>query len=72
MAGVVLFNADIVEASIEEELVQGLALPEPDRAVILERMERQLRNAREWRDVVNTFFHRFSGAEDEKGRKIYV
>ena len=51
--------------------LRGLDLPEPDRSVALERMDRQLRNAREWRDVVNTFFHRLSGAADEKGRKIY-
>ena len=51
--------------------LQGLALPGPDRAEALERMDKQARNARNWRDVVNTFFHRFSGAGDEKGRKIY-
>ena len=59
-------------AAAMADTLRTLPLPEPDCAVILERMERQLRNAREWRDVVNTFFHRFSGAEDEKGRKIYV
>ena len=59
-------------AAAMADTLRTLPLPEPDRTVILERMERQLRNAREWRDVVNTFFHRFSGAEDEKGRKIYV
>ena len=59
-------------AAAMADTLRTLPLPEPDRAVILERMERQFRNAREWRDVVNTFFHRFSGAEDEKGRKIYV
>ena len=37
----------------------------------LERMDKQARNARNWRDVVNTFFHRFSGIDDEKGRIIY-
>ena len=35
------------------------------------RMKMQIANAREWRDVVNTFFHRLSGIDDEKGRKIY-
>ena len=34
-------------------------------------MEMQLQNAREWRDVINTFFRRLSGAADEKGRRIY-
>jgi len=49
----------------------GLDLPEPDRSEAASRMEAQLKNAREWRDVVNTFFHRLSGVEDEKGRRIY-
>ena len=35
------------------------------------RFEEQLRCAKEWRDIVNTFFHRLSGIDDEKGRKIY-
>ena len=34
-------------------------------------MEAQVQNAREWRDVTNTFFHRFSGVDDAQGRKIY-
>jgi len=53
------------------ETLAALDLPEPDRTEALERMELQIKNAREWRDVVNTFFRRLSGAEDEKGRKIY-
>lgn len=38
---------------------------------VLERMDRQLANAVEWRDRVNTYFYRKSGVKDEKGRKIY-
>ena len=53
------------------DALAGLDLPEPDRADAARRMEMQLRNAREWRDVVNTFFHRLSGIDDAKGRKIY-
>ena len=34
-------------------------------------MEKQRLNAREWRDVTNTFFHRLSGVPDARGRKIY-
>jgi len=48
-----------------------LDLPEPDRSEASRRMEMQLQNAREWRDVVNTFFRRLSGIGDEKGRKIF-
>lgn len=53
------------------ETLASLSLPSPDREESLERMERQIKNAREWRDVINTFFHRLSGVEDAKGRKIY-
>ena len=52
--------------------LQGIPLPENDRQVVRERMQRQLKNAREWRDVTNTFFCRLSGIPDEKGRKIYA
>lgn len=38
---------------------------------VAERFERQLQNAREWRDRVNTYFYRKSGIDDEKGRTIY-
>ncbi len=36
-----------------------------------ERFDRQLDNAKEWRDQVNSYFYRKSGIADEKGRKIY-
>ena len=49
----------------------ALPFPEPDAGVIRTRMEKQLLNAREWCDIVNTFFHRLSGIPDEKGRVIY-
>ncbi len=53
------------------EALAALPLPSPDREEALERMERQIKNAREWRDVINTFFYRLSGVKDDKGRKIY-
>ena len=56
--------------SMAETLVT-LDLPKPDRTEALERMARQVKNAREWRDIINTFFHRLSGIEDARGRKIY-
>ena len=49
----------------------SLELPDPDRTEALARMERQVRNAREWRDVINTFFRRLSGVDDAHGRRIY-
>ena len=53
------------------ETLQKLDLPAPDREEALSRMERQLHNAREWCDVINSFFYRFSGVEDAKGRPLY-
>lgn len=53
------------------ETLKALPLPSPDKEEVLERMERQLKNAKEWCDVVNTFFRRYSGAEDAHGRTIY-
>ena len=53
------------------EKLLALPFPEPDASVIRDRMNRQLYNAREWCDIINTFFHRLSGIEDAKGRTIY-
>ena len=49
----------------------SLPFPEPDASVIRTRIEKQLNNAREWRDIINTFFHRLSGIPDAHGRRIY-
>ena len=49
----------------------ALPFPEPDASVIRERMEKQLLNAREWCDIINTFFRRLSGMDDARGRTIY-
>ena len=53
------------------ETLKALPLPSPDKEEVLERMERQLKNAREWCDIVNSFFRRYSGVEDAHGRTIY-
>jgi len=42
------------------QTLQG-ELPEDVYAIAAERMERQLANAREWRDVIKNFFYRLSG-----------
>jgi len=54
-----------------QKMLEELPLPETDREEARIRMERQRINAREWRDVINTFFFRLSGIQDAKGRKIY-
>lgn len=46
-------------------------LPADVFARVKAKLEKQVVNARNWRDIVNTYFHRYSGAEDAKGRKIY-
>lgn len=53
------------------KVLASLDLPQPDRQEALERMERQVHNAHEWCDIINTFFHRLSGVEDAHGRTIY-
>ncbi len=53
-------------------VIRSIPFPEPDFSCIVRRMDMQLRNAREWCDIINTFFHRLSGIDDEKGRKIYL
>lgn len=37
----------------------------------LERLERQAAHAKEWRDVINSYFYRKTGIADEKGRELY-
>ena len=54
-----------------QQMLSEIDLPERDRTAVEERIQRQVCSAREWRDVINTFFHRLSGVPDEEGRKIY-
>ncbi|MDR0916336.1 MAG: alpha-glucuronidase [Oscillospiraceae bacterium] len=52
---------------------QSLAdqVPSDVYAEVTSRLNRQLENANEWRDVLNTYFHRKTGIPDAPGRKIY-
>ncbi len=59
------------EAQAMAKTLSALPFPVPDAEIIASRMERQLGNAREWCDIINTFFHRLSGIPDEQGRTIY-
>ena len=36
-----------------------------------QRLTHQAQHAKDWRDIINTYFHRISDIDDEKGRKIY-
>ena len=55
-----------------EEKLAALPFPEADKALIMDRIARQKKNAHEWCDIVNSFFYRFSGVEDAKGRPLYL
>lgn len=46
-------------------------MPEGIYANVEERLQRQLYNAKEWCDQINSYFYRKSGIADEKGRAIY-
>lgn len=59
-------QAEALQSSLAT--LQG-ALPQEAYRVAAERMQRQVRNAREWRDVLCDFFFRLSGVEDEKHRQ---
>ena len=46
-------------------------LPECAYKTVTARLKLQLANAREWRDVVNTYFYRLTGVPDDQGRLIH-
>ncbi|MCL2198445.1 MAG: alpha-glucuronidase [Defluviitaleaceae bacterium] len=47
-------------------------LPDDAYTHIRKRLDMQLENAKEWRDVINSYFFRKSNIADKKGRRIYV
>lgn len=63
----------VEEVEAMQKTWQGLKGKVSDCAFdcVSERFERQLVNAKEWRDRVNTYFYRKCGIADEKNRKIY-
>jgi len=64
-------GAEAVEGFIKTwNLLENL-LPDSVFISVSERLRRQLKNACDWRDVINTYFHRFSGIPDEHGRLIH-
>jgi alpha-glucuronidase len=62
---------DAAEAMLEQWKGLQKALPAAVYESVLSRFERQLVNAREWRDQINTYFWRKTGVGDRQGRKIY-
>jgi len=60
-----------VEAFIQTWDALKQLLPAEAYENVSARFNMQLQNAKEWRDVVNTYFYRKTGIADAKGRKIY-
>jgi len=60
-----------VEGFIQTWYSLRTLLPECAYGSVMERLQRQLANAREWRDVINNYFYRKSGIPDKHGRLIY-
>jgi alpha-glucuronidase len=50
-----------LEGRIDEEIFKHVS----------DRLEGQLKHAKEWRDVINTYFYRKTRIADKLGRKIY-
>jgi alpha-glucuronidase len=64
-------GAEAVSRFIDEWQSLKNDVPEDVFIEVEKRLQRQLENAKEWRDVINTYFYRLTGIPDEKGRKIY-
>ncbi|MCL2831651.1 MAG: alpha-glucuronidase [Treponema sp.] len=62
---------DEVQAMLEKWISLEGSIDEEIYSSVLARFKRQLANAREWRDQVNTYFWRRTGIPDKYGRKIY-
>ncbi|MCR5799363.1 MAG: alpha-glucuronidase [Lachnospiraceae bacterium] len=61
---------EVLKMQKDWQKLKGL-IDERSFANVSERFERQAANAREWCDIVNSYFHRRCGIDDEKGRTIY-
>lgn len=61
---------DVERMEMEWNSLEG-KIPQNIYERVKERFDRQKKNSREWRDVINSFFYRRSLIPDEKGRKIY-
>ena len=48
------------------------SIPQADWENVADRLQAQKTDAVEWRDQINTYFHRMSGVPDRLGRKIYA
>jgi alpha-glucuronidase len=60
-----------VEKLIEEWLSLREIVRDERFENVLRRLDEQLEHAKEWRDVINSYFYRKTGIADELGRKIF-
>ncbi|MBO3740273.1 alpha-glucuronidase [Actinoplanes flavus] len=59
-------------AAMRERWQEAAGLVDPAlHARVTERLDEQQRSADEWRDQINTYFHRKSGVPDAHGRRIH-
>lgn len=64
-------GAEEAEAFKEDWLKLREHIDDEIFSAVLDRLEVQVKDAKEWRDVVNTYFYRKTGIKDIKNRKIY-
>ncbi|ORM82061.1 alpha-glucuronidase [Pantoea deleyi] len=64
-------GVEAVEGFIQRWQKLATLIPSDIHRNVAERLEKQKKNASEWRDRINTYFYRKSGIDDNKGRKIY-
>lgn len=60
-----------VEAMVAAWAALAGRVPDDVHGRVAERLDEQLRSAREWRDQLTTYFFRKSGVPDARGRRIY-
>jgi alpha-glucuronidase len=60
-----------IEEFIEKWLSLKDKIDEEAFNLVCEKFKIQLKDSKEWRDVINTYFYRRTGITDIKGRKIY-
>ena len=46
-------------------------LPEEAYQRMHQRLSHQAEHSKDWRDIINTYFHRISDIDDQQGRTIY-
>ena len=64
-------GAEMAEGFLAKlEALRG-KLPEDAYDRMHQRLEHQAAHAKDWRDIINTYFHRISDIDDQQGRRIY-